>query len=89
MRERGWVGLCLLAAAVGGSAASAEQSGEDELTRTIPALDAAFWTAYNTCDVAAMPPFFTEDVEFYHDKGGITLGRDALVKCEVAGRRVS
>jgi hypothetical protein len=80
MQQGVWVGVCLLAAAaVGGSAASAQQGGEDELSRTILALDAAFWTAYNTCDVAAMPPFFTEDVEFYHDKGGITLGRDALV----------
>jgi hypothetical protein len=40
--------------------------------------DAAFWRTYNACDTAAFRQFFTEDVEFYHDKGGLTLGLTAL-----------
>lgn len=33
--------------------------------------DSLFWKAYNGCDVAAMAELFTEDAEFYHDKGGL------------------
>ena len=41
--------------------------------------DGLFWKAYNACDVKGMAEFFTEDVEFYHDRGGVTLGHPALV----------
>jgi hypothetical protein len=41
--------------------------------------DAVFWKAYNDCDVKSMGEFFTDDVEFYHDRGGITLGLAGLV----------
>ena len=41
--------------------------------------DGAFWKAYNACDVPAMAGFFTEDVEFYHDRGGVTLGHPSMV----------
>lgn len=33
--------------------------------------DSLFWKAYNGCDVAKMSELFTDDVEFYHDKGGL------------------
>lgn len=32
--------------------------------------DSLFWQAYNQCDVDGMAAFLTDDVEFYHDKGG-------------------
>ena len=41
--------------------------------------DALFWKAYNVCDVEAMAGFFTEDMEFYHDRGGMTLGLASFV----------
>jgi hypothetical protein len=56
------------------------QTEEQKLTATILHLDSAFWNAYNTCDTAAFKNFFSEDVEFYHDKGGITLGEKALIE---------
>jgi hypothetical protein len=40
--------------------------------------DDAFWRVYNACDTAAFRGFFTGDVEFYHDRGGPTIGLDAL-----------
>jgi hypothetical protein len=52
---------------------------EQELTVTITRLDSAFWNAYNKCDTSQFKKFFTNDVEFYHDKGGITLGEPALI----------
>ncbi len=37
--------------------------------------DSLFWQAYNACDIDQMGDFFTEDVEFYHDKAGLTTTR--------------
>jgi hypothetical protein len=44
----------------------------------VQARDDAFWTAYNACDTKAFRGFFSADVEFYHDRGGPTIGLDAL-----------
>jgi len=52
--------------------------GEDPAS-AIFALDASFWQAYNRCDHAGTRDFLSDDLEFYHDKGGPTLGQDALV----------
>lgn len=62
----------------------AAASARADLTSTeaeaaVRAADAAFWAAYNRCDVAAMGGYFSEDVEFYHDKGGLTKSRAGLV----------
>ena len=43
------------------------------------AAEAAFWQAYNACDYAELDKRIANDVEFYHDVGGLTLGRAALV----------
>ncbi|WP_345989802.1 nuclear transport factor 2 family protein [Chryseobacterium sp. Chry.R1] len=40
--------------------------------------DSMFWVAYNKCNVSEMMRFIPADVEFYHDKGGITKGDEAL-----------
>jgi hypothetical protein len=52
------------------------QTEEQKLTALILQKDSLFWTAYNSCDTAHFQDFFTEDVEFYHDKGGLTQGRE-------------
>ena len=41
--------------------------------------DAAFWKAYNACDMKAIADGLTADVEFYHDKTGLTTSREAVV----------
>lgn len=62
------------------STISYSQSSVDELSSTILHKDSLFWEAYNSCDVNSFKVFFTKDLEFYHDKGGITLGIDALIE---------
>jgi len=42
-------------------------------------LDSGLFDAFNTCNLERFASFFVEDVEFYHDKGGVTRGRPALV----------
>ncbi len=56
------------------------QAEPPNVTATILHLDSAFWNAYNNCDTAHFKNFFTDDVEFYHDKGGITSGTKALIE---------
>jgi hypothetical protein len=59
--------------------ASGPQPEPDDVSATIRSADVRFWQAYNTCDTTAQRQFLAEDVEFYHDKGGITLGAEALM----------
>jgi hypothetical protein len=49
-----------------------------DLTSLISEKDSLFWKSYNSCDLVSFRTFFTDDIEFYHDKGGITLGIEAL-----------
>jgi len=55
------------------------QNENPTLDATIRREDAAFWEAYNQCDVGRMSQFFRPDFEFYHDKGGLTVGLDSFV----------
>ena len=54
------------------------QTADSAAEQKIRYADSTFWVAYNSCDVAGMMKYFTTDIEFYHDKGGITLGVSAL-----------
>lgn len=51
---------------------------KEQLQATILEKDSLFWKAYNGCDTVGFRSFFTDDIEFYHDKGGLTKGVDAL-----------
>ncbi len=55
------------------------QSEQQKLTATILHLDSAFWNAYNSCDTAHFKDFLTDNVEFYHDKGGVTYDAKSLI----------
>jgi hypothetical protein len=64
-------------------------TNQAELDKTVTALDAALFDSYNRCDLAKFSSFFVDDVEFYHDQGGVTLGRAALtesVKKNICGK---
>ncbi|HKW35905.1 MAG TPA: nuclear transport factor 2 family protein [Candidatus Acidoferrum sp.] len=50
-----------------------------ELDKAVASLDAALFDSYNRCDLEKFASFFADDVEFYHDQGGVTLGKAALV----------
>lgn len=53
--------------------------------RQVLDADRAFFTSYNACDVEAMAGHLAEDLEFYHDKGGLTVGRSALIASTRSG----
>lgn len=48
------------------------QSAKDSLYKEVERLDSVLFNAFNSRDVEKFRSFFTEDLEFFHDKGGLT-----------------
>jgi ketosteroid isomerase-like protein len=75
--------LCLLGISLGTAHTqlrnSAHEATADPLFQTISALDKQLFDAVNRCDMAKVASFWAEDVEFYHDKDGLTIGREKVV----------
>jgi uncharacterized protein (TIGR02246 family) len=57
-----------------------DSTASKELHDRIASLDAALFAAYNTCDLERVATFFTEDLEFYHEKGGLILTREGSIE---------
>jgi ketosteroid isomerase-like protein len=51
-----------------------------ELDKAITELDRQLFEAYNHCDLKKFDSLLADDVEFYHDQGGVTLGHAALTE---------
>ena len=51
----------------------------DPLTAEIGVLDAQMFDAYNRCDLPTFSGYFDPKVAFYHDTGGATFERGAMV----------
>ncbi|MCE4373635.1 DUF4440 domain-containing protein [Xanthomonas hortorum] len=69
--------LALALSVLVGFEACGATAQEDEAQ--VRSADAAFWEAYNACDMQAIAGLLTADVEFYHDKTGLTTSRAAVV----------
>lgn len=64
-------------------------SSQAELDQAILELDRQMFDAYNHCDLKKFESLIAEDVEFFHDQGGVTLGRAALtesIKNNICGK---
>ncbi|OSY88582.1 hypothetical protein WH52_05720 [Tenacibaculum holothuriorum] len=51
-----------------------------ELHQQISKMDSIFFNAYNTCDLKTQADILHEDLEFYHDKGGLSTSKESIVK---------
>jgi ketosteroid isomerase-like protein len=51
----------------------------DRLFETVAALDEKLFTAYNHCDLATMSSLVADDLEFYHDKTGLSTGKKVFL----------
>ena len=61
----------------------------DELYKTVAGLDAALFDAYNHCNLDKLGSMVAEDLEFYHDKTGLSVGRQPFVdaiKANICGK---
>jgi len=65
------------------SAAQPDEHSSGSLRDTIAALDAAVFDAFNHCSEPSQlqkhASYFAEDVEFYHDTGGVTWNRKDML----------
>ncbi len=52
----------------------------DSLYKTIVKLDSIFFRAYNTCDIATQEKFYSDSIEFFHDKGGLSNSKKELIE---------
>lgn len=50
-----------------------------ELHDSIARMDSILFDAYNTCKLNVFESLVPEDVEFYHDRGGLTTSKQALL----------
>lgn len=52
-------------------------------------FDTRYWQAYNECEIAKLAAMNTDDLEFYHDIGGVSKGKakfSELVAKNICGR---
>ena len=60
-----------------------------ELHDKIVKLDSIFFNAYNTCDLDKQASMYTDSIEFYHDKGGLTTSKQEImtsIKNNICGK---
>ena len=59
--------------------ASLDNSDQTSLFEEIQALDASFFDAYNRCDLRRVSILVADDLEFYDDRDGLEVSRQALL----------
>ena len=62
---------------------------DEELTRAITALDKQLFDAYNTCNLDKLGTMVADDLEFYHDKTGLAVGKQVFldaIKNNICGK---
>lgn len=64
-------------------AQASQDRSQEELTRLVTGLDSAVFDSFNRCsdptELARHASYFAEDVEFYHDNGGVTWNREDML----------
>ena len=50
-----------------------------ELHQKIKQLDSIYFNAYNTCDMKKQASFYSEEIEFFHDRGGLTTSKNEIL----------
>ena len=74
------VAACVLSLSVPGTRAQYNDAlnglqPTDDLYKTVAALDTELFDAYNSCNLKRLGPLVSDDLEFYHDKTGLAVGR--------------
>ena len=59
---------------------SQAKSSPDQLFQTVKALDTQLFDAYNHCDLTTMASMVSDDLEFYHDKTGLAVGKQVFIE---------
>lgn len=51
-----------------------------DLYNTIVHMDSLYFNAYNTCDLKTQSDLYSEDLEFFHDKGGLSTSKSDVLE---------
>ena len=60
-----------------------------ELYDTIMKMDSLYFDTYNNCNLEKMSMLMSDDIEFYHDKGGISASKSEIldgIKKNICGK---
>lgn len=55
-------------------------SQPSDLYQTVLKLDSTFFEAYNTCNINKQKEFYSDSIEFYHDKSGLETSKKVLLE---------
>src|ERR1700675_2725750 len=61
----------------------------ETLFKTIQSLDTQLFDAYNHCDLTTLGAMMSDDLEFYHDQTGLSVGKApflAAIKQNICGK---
>lgn len=61
------------------SALAQQASMKDPLYQTIAQLDTDLFAAMNRCDLDKFSSYWADDLEFYHDRDGLSIGRKSML----------
>ena len=82
--------LCLLVLlALCGTPVNAESVTRDALFVKVKSLDTQLFDAYNHCDLTTLGAIVSDDLEFYHDQTGLSVGKApflAAIKQNICGK---
>ncbi len=81
--------LIFLTTLYGAHAEAQSASQPDALFLTVRSLDAKLFEAYNRCDLTTLGAMVSDDLEFYHDLTGLSVGKApflAAIKQNVCGK---
>lgn len=53
---------------------------DKKLFDEITAMDKVFFDAYNQCDLEKQAKIYADDIEFFHDKGGLMTSKTELIE---------
>ena len=57
----------------------AQVEESSELHLQLEALDKTYFDAYNSCDLVTQANMYAEDIEFFHDQGGLSTDKQGLI----------
>lgn len=70
----------LLTSGVNAQSSDNSAAAARELYEEIASLDSSLFEAFNTCNLNKVETYFSEDLEFYHQKGGLTTTRKSVIE---------
>ena len=86
---KGYLPLITLLVMSSLGAKSQSISQPDILFKTVQGLDTKLFDAYNHCDLTTLGSMVSDDLEFYHDQTGLSVGKApflAAIKQNICGK---